>query len=308
MTKPWGRWKKKTNKTWLKRIWRRVYARNQNYIFFIWGEPGTGKSEGGLSLGEMLSPRFNIKHVVFGVQDFFNLITSPEVKQGDYILFEEVGSEVSNREYYTQKNILMGKIMQVIRTKNLIVAYTAPKLEMADKQILGICMGLVHTVGIDYTTNEGLIRIFDPVSFDMKTAKWNKRLVIVKRPSLINPKRFWSLKIGTTRIARSSQKLRHEYEKARNSYTDRVSLEGQTTLNRIADEEKAGPQSRMISPEKINEWADEVVRDRSSYMEDSRFNLPAVQNKFGCSVAVAKRIKEAARSKLERIGFVVLWR
>lgn len=308
MTKPWGRWKKKTRKAWLKRIWRRVYARNQNYIFFIWGEPGSGKSECGLSAGEMLSPRFNIKHVVFGVQDFFNVITSPDTRQGDYVLFEEVGAEVSNREYYTQKNILMSKIMQVIRTKNLIVGYTAPKLEMADKQLLGMCMGLIHTSGIDYMTNEGIIRIYDPVTFDMKTAKWNKRLLQVRRPSLINPKRWWTLKIGTTRIGRSSLKLRNEYEKAREAYTERLADEGQTTLTRIAESEKSGPVPRMISQTKIGEWADDVVNNKGIYMDDNRFNLPAVQNKFGCSMATAKRIKELARGKLERIGYVVLWR
>lgn len=308
MVKPWGRWKKKTHKAWLKRIWRRVYARNQNYIFFIWGEAGSGKSEFGLSAGEMLCPRFNIKKVVFGVQDFFNVITSPETKQGDYILFEEVGAEISNREYYTQKNILMGKIMQVIRTKNLIVGYTAPKLEMADKQILGMCMGLVHTSGIDYTTSQGMARIYDPVSFDMKTAKWNKRLLQVRRPSLINPKRFWTLKIGSTRIGRASLHLRNEYEKAREAYTDKIAKEGQTTLTKIAENEKSIGQPRMMSQTKIEEWADEVVRSKSDFMDDTRFNLPAVQNKFGCSLATAKRIKEIARKKLERIGYAVLWR
>lgn len=285
-----------------------MYARNQNYIFFIWGPPGSGKSEGGLALGEMLCPSFTIKHVVFGVQDFFNCITSPDIKQGDFILFEEVGAEISNREYYTQKNILMGKIMQIIRTKNLIVGYTAPKLEMADKQILGICMGLVNTQGIDYTTSEGLIRVYDPVSFDMKTNKWSKRLIQVLRHSLINPRRMWSLKIGTMRIHRASIKLRHEYEKAREAYTDRVSMEGQATLNNLAEREKSIGRPRSITPTQVGEWGDEVVRNRSDYMNDNTFNLASVQNKFGCSKDVAKRVKEDARAKLNRLGFVVLWR
>jgi len=190
----------------------------------------------------------------------------------------------------------------------LIVGYTAPKLEMADKQILGICMGLVSTQGIDYTTNEGMIRVYDPVSFDMKTSKWSKRLLQVKRPSLINPKRWWSLKIGTMRIHRASIKLRHEYEKARIAYTERISLEGQTTLSNLAEKEKNLGKPRTFSPAKIEEWADEVVRNRQDYMGENRFNLPAVQNKFGCSTAIAKRIKDSARVKLERLGFVVMWR
>lgn len=285
-----------------------MYARNQNYIFFIWGPPGSGKSEDGLSLGEMLCPTFTIKNVVFGVQDFFNRITAPDIRQGDFILFEEVGAEISNREYYTQKNILMGKIMQIIRTKNLIVGYTAPKLEMADKQILGICMGLVNTQGIDYTTNEGMMRVYDPVTFDMKTGKWSKRLIQVIRPSLINPKRKWSLKIGTIRIKRASIILRHEYEKARNAYTERISTEGQTTLTKLAESAKNAGQPRGISQDRISEWGDEVVRNRQDYMNDNLFKLPSVQNKFGCSLATAKRIKEDARAKLERQGFVVLWR
>jgi hypothetical protein len=256
----------------------------------------------------MLCPRFSIKYVVFGVTDFFNLINSPFVEQGDYVLFEEVGSEISNRDYYSEKNKLMTKISQIIRTKNLIVAYTAPKLEMADKQILALCMGLIQTRGIDYSKNEGIVRIMDPVSFNMKTNKWTQRLVTVRRPSLINPKRFWTLKIGNTRLARASVILRHAYLKAREAYTSRISSEGQKTLTDIATKEAAGPQTRSVSTQSINHWSDEVVRNKNDYMDDNRFNLPAVQNKFGCSMATAKRIKDEARKKLERIGFLVLWR
>jgi hypothetical protein len=308
MTKPWGRWKKKTNKAWPKRIWRRVYARNQNYIFFIYGPPGSGKSEGGLSCGEMLSPRFNIDFIVFNVLDFFNLITSDKVHQGDFILFEEIANAAGNRDYYEIKNKWMSKVTQVIRTKNLIIGYTAPKLEMADKQILALCMGLVSTLGIDYQTNEGLIRIYDPVSFDMKTNKWNKRLLEVIKPSLINPKRKWHLKIGTTRIARATLHLRNLYEERRNAYADAVANEGRIDLTQQAAEEKNPRKTQSVSTEQISEWSDEVVNHKADFMDDNRFNLPAVQNKFGCSMATAKRIKEAARGKLERIGYVVLWR
>jgi hypothetical protein len=308
MLKPWGRWKKKTNKTWPKRIWRRIYARNQNYIFFIYGPPGSGKSEAGLSCGEMLSPRFNINFIVFNVLDFFNLITSDKVRKGDFILFEEIGNAVGNRDYYMETNKWMSKVTQVIRTKNLIIGYTAPKLEMADKHILALCMGLVSTIGVDYQTQEGLIRIYDPVSYDMKTGKWNKRRLEVKRPSLINPKRIWHLKIGTTRIRRASLKLRNEYEERRNFYGDQVALEGREDVAKKAVEEKNRGKPKSVDASQISEWADEVVRDREKYMGENRFNLPSVQNRFNCSTATAKRIKEDARIKLEKIGFVVRWR
>lgn len=308
MMQKWGGWKKKCRNNWMRNVWRRVYCRNQNYIFFIYGEPGSGKSEDGLALGEMFSPRFRIDHIVFNVLDFFNLITSDRVQQGDFVLFEEIGSEAGNRDYYTDKNKWMAKITQVIRTKNLIIAYTAPKLELADKQILGLCMGLVSTLGIDWETSEGMVRIYDPVSFDMKTGKWSKRLVAIKRRSMLNPKRFWRLKVGTTRIHRSSVKLRHLYTKARNAYTDKTALDGKRELTSLDQREKNGPQSRSISKEQIKAWAEKVVLNRSTYMDDRGFSLTQVQNDFECSKDVAKRVKQEARVRLVMAGFAVMWR
>lgn len=286
-----------------------MYARDQNYIFFIWGQAGSGKSECALSLGEMLSPNFNIDYVVFSVLDFFNLITSDKVKQGDFILFDEIGNAAGNRDYYEVKNKWLNKIMQCIRTKNLIVAYTAPKYEMADKQILGMCMGLVSTLGIDFQTNEGLVRIYDPVSYNMKTGEFGyKRLLELIRPSLINPKRLWHLKIGTTRVHRSSPKLYIEYKKRRDEYANSLAIEGRDELTQKAIDDKNSNKPRSINATQISEWAEEVVRNKQDYMGDSRFNLATVQNKFNCSMAIAKRVKEDVRMKLERIGFVVLWR
>jgi hypothetical protein len=79
-------------------------------------------------------------------------------------------------------------------------------------------------------------------------------------------------------------------------------------LTQKAAEEKNPRKNQSISTQQIDEWADEVVREKDKYMSDNRFNLPALQNRFGCSGAIAKRVKESSRSKLERIGFVVLWR
>jgi hypothetical protein len=313
MTRRWGRWLKKTNHPWLKRVWRKVYCQNGNYIFFIYGDPGSGKSEAGLALGEMYSPRFGMQHVVFSVRDFVNLLDSDVPKQGDYILFEEIGSEAGNRDYFTVDNKIMSRISQTIRTKNLIVGYTAPRLEMADKQILALCMGLIHMNGVDFRTSKGLARIYDNVKFNMKTDDWVKRLVRVRRPSLINPKRSWSLKIGTTRIHRASVHLRHLYEKVRSDYTKRITSQSKLAFEHKDAQEAASNQIRSISQQQINDWADEVIRNRLDFMDEMRFNLPAVQNHFSkegqiCSSATAKKIKERVRSEMKRLNYAVLWR
>lgn len=308
MLKPWGRWVAKTKNPYLKRIWRRVYERNQNYIAYIYGPPGTSKSWDGLSLGEMLSPRFSVKYVVFSVEQLFALIKQPWVVVGDVILFEEAGVAVSNREYNSERNQLLSKLTQVFRTKNIILLYNSPKTELADKQILCVCMGLIMTSGIDYDTSEGICRIYDPVRYDMKRGTWSKRLIGVKRRSPINPNRFWSLKIGTTRIKRPSVKLVHEYEKLRFAYTENMINEGDATLTKIVAREKSGPVKTGVTRTQITAWADEVITFKEDYMDETRFNLALVQNRFEVSTQTAKRIKAEVRSKMEKLSYSILWR
>jgi hypothetical protein len=184
---------------------------------------------------------------------------------------------------------------------------------MADKQILALCMGLIHMNGVDFRTSKGLARIYDNVKFNMKTGDWVKRLVRVRRPSLINPKRSWSLKIGTTRIHRASVHLRHLYEKVRSDYTKRITSQSKLAFEHKDAQEAASNQIRSISQQQINDWADEVIRNRLDFMDEMRFNLPAVQNHFSkegqiCSSATAKKIKERVRSEMKRLNYAVLWR
>lgn len=256
----------------------------------------------------MLSPKFNADHVVFSVEQFFALITSDKVGMGDVILFEELGVAASNREYNSERNILLSKMTQVFRTKNLILIYTAPRLELADKQILSLVMGLIMTLGIDYEKQVGLCRIYDPVKYDMKRNNWMKRLIGVKRRSPINPNRFWSLKVGMTRIRRPSVKLVHEYEKRRVEYTENLAREGSSTLSKLVLRETTGPTKTGITRSQVLSWADEVITFKEDFMKETRFDLAAVQNKYEVSLATAKRIKAEVRSKMEKLGFVILWR
>lgn len=255
-----------------------------------------------------MCPWFKIDYVVFSVEDFFNLVASDKVKQGSVILFEEIGLAAGNREYYSDRNKLMSKLTQIFRTKNLIVFYTAPRLEMADKQLLCLCTGLIKTICIDRTKNQGWVKIFDPVHYDIKRNNWQQRLTRIKKRSPINPNRMWSLKIKITKIHKPSIHLLNQYEKARNAFTDKIANEGQKKLKQLVEKENRPSQSHFITPEQITDFANTVITNREKYMNDKNFDMAAVQNGLGCSAAVAKRIKQSVRARMVELGFAVLWR
>lgn len=303
MTKPWGYWKAKTSNPWLKRVWRRLHSYNQNYLCIVYGPPGTGKSTMALKLGELLDPTFDIDHVVFSVAQFFRLITSGKLKAGSVVVFEELGVAANAREWHTEDNILLSKITQVFRTRNLAVFYTVPQLEFADRQISRITTALIETQGVHHEKELTEARVYDPVRYDPKRNQWIKHLISISSKNPLSKKFMRRYKVSRVMVAKPSVQLTHQYLEARNNFSNALGVEGDRVLTEQSKRAKGA-----ITPELLNEIADKVVSHREDFVSDRAFDLIKLQNRFGLGMGSCKRVKSLVKEKLLAGGFGVLWR
>lgn len=256
-----------------------------------------------LKLGEMIDPEFDIDHVVFSVAQFFKLITSGKLKTGSVVVFEELGVAANAREWHTEDNILLSKITQVFRTRNLAVFYTVPQLEFADRQISRITTALIETQKVHHEKELTECRVYDPVRYDPKRNQWIKHLVAVGMANPLSTKFMRRYKVSRVLVGKPSIQLTHQYLKARNAYSNDLGIEGDRILTESGKRAKGA-----ITPELLNEIADKVVTNRADYVSDRMFDIIKVQNRFGLGMGSCKRIKSMVREKLEKAGFVILWR
>lgn len=256
-----------------------------------------------LKLGEMIDPDFDIDHVVFSVAQFFRLIVSGKLKAGSVVVFEELGVAANAREWHTEDNILLSKITQVFRTKNLAVFYTVPQLEFADRQISRITTALIETQKVHHETELTECRVYDPVRYDPKRNQWIKHLIALGMKNPLSKRFLRRYKVSRVMVGKPSVILSHQYLKARSAFSNDLGIEGDRVLTEQSKRAKVA-----ITPELLNEIADKVIMHREDFVSDRSFDLIKLQNRFWLGMGSCKRVKSLVREKLQKSGFAILWR
>ena len=77
-------------KHWVSYILQRI-RNNKNFLGFLSGPTGSGKSYCCLRIAEEVDPDFTLERVVFNGIDLMNLVNSGKLKKGSVIIFEEAG-------------------------------------------------------------------------------------------------------------------------------------------------------------------------------------------------------------------------
>lgn len=138
----------------------RVYYKDKNILVLVCG--GTGDCKSGSSItklweldrGQNNEPRFYVSanpddpknRVVTSAQKFVKLIAG-KLPKGSGVLWDEIGIDADNREYYTLKNRLVKKVMQTFRHKNLIVFMTVPDFNSVDIGVRKLVHGYLEMRG-----------------------------------------------------------------------------------------------------------------------------------------------------------------
>jgi len=299
MTKPWGKWRTKCKNMWLKRIWRRVYARNQNWLCIGYGDTGSGKSYTGLALCDMLDPNFSVDNVVFDAKELLELIESGSIQPGSAILFEELGVAANTRDWYSQENKALSNITQVFRTLNLIVIYTVPRLGLVDKHIAPLAHAHFRAAGIDYTLSKNRAVIYEPVTFNEKRNNWVLRHPEYKLNGV-------TVKLKTLRIKKVALSIWRPYEKKRATYLAQLRKKAFESIEQSRQLKKRV----QLTDTRMKEIVDDIVSNKEKYViqDDTKFDRNEVMRNFQVGSANATRIKEEATKRFKELGFHVVYR
>lgn len=225
----WSMPKSVKNNLILKRkIWNPIHRKNQNWMGGIVGETGRGKSWSALCLAETLDPEFSIEQVAFTPIEFLELVKSKEYGKGSFIVFDEAGVGISNRDWYSEVNKQVGFVLDTWRNQNRGAIFTLPSLGGLDKKALGRLHGYIDMKGINYDEGTSLGKYYNIVQ-----DTWSGQ-IYRKFPEMREPGKGYQVEKKWIRFGRPSKELREAYEEKVANFKDQLAKEG---LEKVKEEE-----------------------------------------------------------------------
>lgn len=210
---------------WVRYMKRRIQL-NKNFIGFVSGPTGSGKSLSSLSMAEQCDPRFSINNVVFRFKELMELINSGSLRKGSAIVFEEAGIEMDATKWQSKLNRVIRYLMETFRHRNFIMILNAPYMDFVDSGTRRLFHAEFETKGINYHSECCIIKPM-LLQYNGRVRKWYYKYLRVAASESLAPVKRWS-------VHKPSADLIKEYELKKKDFTTKLNKE----IEEQIDEEK----------------------------------------------------------------------
>lgn len=229
--------------SWVRYAKQRI-SKNKNFLMFISGPTGSGKSYASLSIAAMMDPEFNMSRVVFSAKELMDLINSGTLHKGSVIVWEEAGVGLSNRNWFSVTNKVIGFLMQTFRHRCFILIMNAPYMDFADASLRKLFHAELQTISIDFKEKKVKLKP-QLIQYNSRIRKFYYKYLRVLTAKGAAPIKRWS-------IPKPEQELLQEYEKRKRAYTDGLNEEISTEIRKVDQANKNKDQLPMAQREVLD--------------------------------------------------------
>ncbi|WP_042663265.1 hypothetical protein [Haloferax sp. ATB1] len=266
-----------------RKIWPRMNVFNENWMCFLAGETGDGKSYAALRLAEALDPTFGPHRVTYSVEEFLEIAAS-DLPEGAIIVLEEAGVAAGNRNWYTVANQVLDALTQTWRHRNNGAIMTAPDFDLIDSHVqrrfhhLGIMVGKDESAGISKAR-------WKYIQTNNETGKMYKKYHrMIGDDGVLRRHKWMKFQLPTPELV-------EEYESTKGEYTDDLIddlLEKVRAESKEAEAEQLSPV--QVAKEILDEGCVEEYISEASGGE--YFDRALLKMDYGVSEDESKQIKK----------------
>jgi len=200
---------------------RRMKSKSFNYR-----KTGSGKSWAALSLAEevvkLSGGTFNIKNVAFKVDEFAKIYNDiKKTPKGSVVIFDEIGVNFNSRDAMGSANKMFGKLLQIIRHRQILVIFTTPDLSFIDSTGRKLLHWWFQTKKID---KQNKITHIKPHVIEIRQRTGEIYYVF----PMFNGNQYNDL-----RVSIPSKELREDYEKVAKEYKNKLAISTEIDLANI---------------------------------------------------------------------------
>ena len=285
-----------------RRVWNKIYKKDKNVLVFVCGETGSCKSGSALRKSIELDRDIHNKcrfylstdpfdpknRVVTSAKAFVKLISS-NLPKGSCVIWDEIGVDADNREYFTLKNRLIKKVFQTFRYLNLIVFMTVPDFHSVD---IGV-RKLIHA----YIEMKGKVRDGEQAASKWQWTSTNPKdgKVYFKYPQYVDGDGM-KKKIKSYEIPRPPKDVEKIYKKLKDNVNKNWYENYNKQLAYMQNFLKEG-----AAQKNVGELEKEVMANQEDYFdtEDFAFLDFEIESKLGISAAKATKVAIRLNKKLK---------
>jgi hypothetical protein len=215
----------------------------------IVGREGSGKSYTAVKMANILDDSFNAERVIFDVTDLLKILRDGDHKPGNFYVLDEAGVSLGRRTWQERGQVLANQALQLIRSHNLGLIFTLPRLSELDSQTVGRLQAVVEITekkNGEYVA--GKWKFIDPDRVQSNGTilkKFPRRLQNGRK------KRITSVSFAPPR----DEELMENYENNKKEFQERVYEE---TIEKVEDGEGDESDSGEKSLKKV---AEEIIKD-----------------------------------------------
>jgi len=237
------------NTLWLlRRVWDRVNQDNEHFMACIVGREGSGKSYTALKLADMLDPSFNADRVIFDVKELLKVLKEGEHEPGNFYVLDEAGVSLGRRTWQDRAQILANQALQLIRSHNLGLIFTLPRLSELDSQTearLQAVLEVVKKVPDEYVSVKW--KFIDPDRID---SSGNNLKKYPRRARAGHRRRVTRNKFAPP----TNTEVVEDYEERKRDFQDGVYQE---TIDALEDNDDGDEEDELT----INDLAEKIAKD-----------------------------------------------
>lgn len=280
---------------WLfKPMYKKIRWDNQHLPIVIVGRPGSGKSYLSMYLALMFSPTFKpSESVVFNAGDFANIVQRRDLPKGFPIIIDDSGLTAASTDAMTKEVKAISKIMQSIRSRNLIIILNLPNFFLLAKNVRTLLEYYFEPVKINKRQKicHAKIRLLKINPLSGEVYRYSP-IQIKKEPHWTGYTQTKKYKITTLAFPKIPDEIAKEYETLKEQKMHDFNVKQSVTLNTDKRQERLN---------KIVEVSEVLKKDISPYTMDNEISLVKIAADFGLgSKLVAKEAVELAGFKPEK--------
>jgi len=125
-------------------VWNRLHIGNKHFIGVCVGREGIGKSHTAMSIAAAVDPDFTAEKVLFGAEPLLEILRDEEYSRGDMYVVDEAGVSFGSRTWQSRGQVRANQALQLIRSHNIGVIFTLPRLGELDSQTQGRLQALIE--------------------------------------------------------------------------------------------------------------------------------------------------------------------
>jgi energy-coupling factor transporter ATP-binding protein EcfA2 len=201
----------------------------KNFLCFVTGQTGMGKSYSAISMAEIYANMYNIEfnpecHIITSLKELLQLITEPEesrkIKFGSVIVFDEPQVEGSATDWQSDINKALSQLVSTFRNQRLVVFFACPYKEMVSKSVRILFHGEFRVEGYDIKTKMSQLKPRFLEWNDKKQDFYYKRLIVQYKEQ--GKQTMTTSKLHQWHIPLASQALLDAYEAKKKKFTDEL--------------------------------------------------------------------------------------